>query len=72
MDTRSSIKIPFYKTKLNLIDLPDTEMITQVIDPDGTEAEVPNPRGLSYSQLIAPLIGAVKELKARIETLEGN
>ena len=60
------------KTKLNLIHLPDTETITQVIDPDGTEAEVPNPRGLSYTQLIAPLIGAVKELKARIEVLEGN
>jgi hypothetical protein len=60
------------KTKFNLIDLPDTETVTQVIDPDGTEAEVPNPRGLSYTQLIAPLIGAVKELKARIEVLEGN
>lgn len=60
------------KTKFSLINLPDTETITQVINPDGTEAEVPNPRGLRYTQLIAPLIGAVKELKARIEVLEGN
>jgi hypothetical protein len=38
---------------------------------DGTEAERPNLRHLSYMELVAPLIGAVKELKARIEVLEG-
>jgi hypothetical protein len=59
------------KTKLQLIELPDTETHMAVIDRDGNEAERPLPRGLSYMQLIAPLIGAVKELKARIEVLEG-
>jgi len=59
------------KTKLNLIHLPDTETIMKRIDLDGTEAERPNLRHLSYMELVAPLIGAVKELKARIEVLEG-
>jgi hypothetical protein len=60
------------KTKLNLIHLPDTETSMQRIDSDGPEVERINPRGLSYMELVAPLIGAVKELKERIEVLERN
>ena len=43
------------KTKLGLIELPSSD---------------DEFRRLGYTELIAPLIGAVKELKARIEALE--
>ena len=60
------------KTKMGMLHLPEAETITQVIDPDGTVGEAIHPRALSYLELVAPLIGAIKELKARIEVLEGN
>jgi len=52
-----------------LISLPDTETITET-DDDGNSVTRANPRGLAYAELIAPLIGAVKALTARIEALE--
>ena len=60
------------KTKLALITLPETQTKMREIEDGESKIEIPNPRGLSYTQLIAPLIGAIKELKARIEVLEGN
>ena len=58
------------KTKVTMLNLPETETVMSVLEEGGEEVEVPNPRTLAYMQFIAPLIGAVKELKARIEVLE--
>ena len=57
------------KTKSGLIQLPETETRT-IVNEDGEEETVINARFLSYMELIAPLIGAVKALKARVDTLE--
>ena len=57
------------KTKSGIIKLPDTETV-EVTDDDGNTQTVVNPRKISYVDLIAPLIGAIKELKARIIALE--
>ena len=63
------------KTKLGLIQLPATET-TSSISPDtatrGQTVITTNYRSLDYTQLIAPLIGAVKELKRRLEIVEGG
>ena len=69
-DTLTGLSID--KTKVALIKLPATETVTQVIDEDGTTGTVINPRALNYTELIAPLIGAVKALTARVEALEGG
>ena len=57
------------KTKSGLIQLPDTETDTLVNESGNTETVI-KPRRLNYIEFITPLIGAIKELKARIETLE--
>ena len=55
------------KTKLDLITFP---LMESYVTPAGdTELGM---RALKYEQLIAPLIGAVKELKRRIEVLEAS
>ena len=59
------------KTKSGLIQLPETETRT-IVNEDGEEETVINARFLSYMELIAPLIGAVKALKARVDTLEAG
>ena len=69
------------KTKLGLIKIPTEETsditrdtvdsTTGEITGNSTAAEA-NMRTLNYEQLIAPLIGAVKELKRRIEVLEAE
>ena len=60
------------KTKSGLIQLPSTETVIQPIDEDGNTGTVINPRRLNYLELISPLIGAIKELKDRIEALEAG
>jgi len=69
------------KTKLGLIKIPteETSDITRdTVDPTtgditgSSTATEANMRTLNYEQLIAPLIGAVKELKRRIEVLEAE
>ena len=69
------------KTKSGLIKIPtaETSDITRdTVDPttgeitgNSTVSEA-NMRTLNYEQFIAPLIGAVKELKRRIEILESS
>ena len=69
------------KTKSGLIKIPtaETSDITRdTVDPTTGEitgnstASEANMRTLNYEQFIAPLIGAVKELKRRIEILESS
>jgi hypothetical protein len=62
-DVLTSLSID--KTKFGLIKLPETE--TKVNYHGDT---VVNPRALAYTELIAPLIGAIKALTARIQELE--
>jgi hypothetical protein len=54
------------------INIPETETLDTEDRHTGEAITINTNRGLSYTAFIAPLIGAVKELKARIEVLEGN
>ena len=62
-DVLTSLSID--KTKFGLIKLPETET---KVDYHGNT--VVNPRALAYTELIAPLIGSIKALTARIQELE--
>ena len=58
------------KTKMRLIHIPSSETRLERDMETGEISTVNRNRSLNYIELIAPLIGAIKELKARIEALE--
>ena len=60
------------KTKMKLIKIPDMGTIIERDMETGELSTRDVYRSLNYSQYIAPLIGAIKELKARIEALEAE
>jgi len=60
------------KTNWGGISIPETETVDIFNKKTGEMETLMDMRGLTYNEFIAPLIGAVKELKARIEVLEGN